>query len=705
MSVGEYLLGTALLVAVVGPVAIAAARLVAAALPGARRPEAALAQCVVTLAVVLGVVELLGTVGAMRRGWLVAGCVVAALLVGLAARRLAGSQARPAADAARNAPLNDSTPLTRLQAVPLAAAVAAASLVVFQWGSRTVEVLGRGMADPDTLWYHMPFAARFAQDGWTTRLHFVQDEPSTAFHPASSELLHGIGIALYGGFDVLSPWINLGFAALTLLAAWCLGSRWGAGPLAVVAAALVLVLPIMSETQPGEAANDAAGLAFFLAAAALLAGRAADGRGRLALAGAAAGLAAASKLSLLAPAFALTLVAIAAAERGRRRGAALAWALPLAATGSFWYLRNLARTGNPLPWSGLGPLGLPSPPLPLTDKVSFSVLHYLDEPDIWRESFTGQLNAAFSACWPLVLLLAAAGAVIAVARPRDRLQPLLGAAGVFSAAAYLATPASAAGPDGFPVLFGLNTRFLTPALALALVLLAAAKPLASARAQAAAGLALLILVALTQAAADPWPPGWAVAVGAALAVLTALGAAAAVAPRRPPIPKRPLAIAAAAALLVAGWPVQDAYFDERYASLGPTLPQPSLWARDVHDQRVGIVGYLLQYPLYGIDDSNPVEYVGVPGAHGAFARAPDCQTFRRIVRERRLRYVVTAPVGSVVLGPVAEGSGEPREAGWLRSLRSAREVMREPALNTAVFRVDGPVDERGCAAPLASAAR
>ena len=57
--------------------------------------------------------------------------------------------------------------------------------------------------------------------------------------------------------------------------------------------------------------------------------------------------------------------------RGRRSaGSALAGALRLGglaalAGGGYWYLRNLAHTGNPLPWfTDLGPISLPAPTRP-----------------------------------------------------------------------------------------------------------------------------------------------------------------------------------------------------------------------------------------------------------------------------------------------------------------------------------------------------
>src|SRR5207244_5151691 len=121
--------------------------------------------------------ELLGAVGAFRRGILAATCAALGVGAVVLARRLPARPAEPAA-----AEASSSGPWAQ------AAAMLAVALVLFEWGSHSVEVLGRGMADPDTLWYHMPFAARFAQSGWTTALQYTQSEPITTFHPAGVEL-------------------------------------------------------------------------------------------------------------------------------------------------------------------------------------------------------------------------------------------------------------------------------------------------------------------------------------------------------------------------------------------------------------------------------------------------------------------------------------------------------------------------------------
>ena len=50
----------------------------------------------------------------------------------------------------------------------------------------------------DTTWYHMPFAARFAQEHSIVHLHFTDPLRLAAwFYPQSSELIHGSAIVLF----------------------------------------------------------------------------------------------------------------------------------------------------------------------------------------------------------------------------------------------------------------------------------------------------------------------------------------------------------------------------------------------------------------------------------------------------------------------------------------------------------------------------
>ena len=70
--------------------------------------------------------------------------------------------------------------------------------------------------------------------------------------------------------DIVSPLINLGWLAVALLAAWCIGRPYGLGPQALIGASIALGSQSLVEFQAGEALNDITGVAFMLAAVALL---------------------------------------------------------------------------------------------------------------------------------------------------------------------------------------------------------------------------------------------------------------------------------------------------------------------------------------------------------------------------------------------------------------------------------------------------
>ena len=131
----------------------------------------------------------------------------------------------------------DHSEISRLS--PVFAAIA---VVAGQWLLQTANALGAGMFNFDTLWYHMPFAARFAQTGSVTAVQFTQADPFVAYYPANSELFHSIGIiALHS--DFLSPLLNLMWLAIALLASWCLGRPWRVARWTLVAGCLVVCLP------------------------------------------------------------------------------------------------------------------------------------------------------------------------------------------------------------------------------------------------------------------------------------------------------------------------------------------------------------------------------------------------------------------------------------------------------------------------------
>ncbi len=340
------------------------------------------------------------------------------------------------------------------------------------WGLTAKDALDRGIFNFDSLWYHMPYAVEFAKSHSVTGFHPTETVLTNWFYPQNAELLHGIGI-LVTGRDTLSLFLNFGWLAIAFLAAWCVGRPYGRGPLCVASTAIVLECHTLVVREPGAGKNDVVAAALILAAIAILLNAASrSGGGRtlpvgwpLAAAGLAVGLAVGTKLTAVAIAAALTVAVIALAPAGRRLAASGWWFGAALAGGGYWYLRNLIAAGNPLPQAEhLGPIGLPHPERLQTGRPDHSILHYATDTGVWHEYFAPGLHDAFGALWPLVVLGAIAGPLIALVWGRDRVLRSVGAVVVVGMLAYLVTPLGAAGAEGAPVGFAINIRFVLPAM-------------------------------------------------------------------------------------------------------------------------------------------------------------------------------------------------------------------------------------------------
>ncbi|HMC53479.1 MAG TPA: hypothetical protein VKI64_12020 [Acidimicrobiales bacterium] len=674
MTAGRYVAGIVLTAGLMAVLAFTARRLRGWLLPEWSGAPSQLAEVVLGVSLLVVTSEVLGAVGAFRIAPVACVCLGASF---------ASSLLRPTP--------RSRTPATGLRpgrSLAVAPAVVVGAVLAAQWGDRTAVALSHGMANMDTLWYHMPFAARFVQTGWLTRLHVTHQEPLTSFYPANSELLHAVTILAFRR-DIVSPLLNLGWLVVALLAGWCVGRARGAGALALVGVAAVASVPILASTQPGDASNDTMGLACFLAAVAICV--VGDGRpAELAVAGLAAGLALGTKLSLVAPVAALTVGVWTVAGRGTRRLALATWAPAVAATGGFWYLRNLVRAGSPVPTLrlGVGTLALPRVELAVTGRINFSVAHYLTNTRVWREALLPALRISLGDAWPLLLGLAALGALASLLTGPRAIDRVLALVAIASAAAYVVTPQTAAGPPGHPGLFAFNLRFLAPALALGLVLLARARALQrpGARWGLLAALAVVLLGAEMRSR-YAWPHEYR-PVAAIVAVVTVAGAL--VVPglrRRTPSPRLLAATAAGVALAVAGagWPVQRHYLADRYVRSKEWVAGAYEWARAVRGSRIAIAGFVQQYPLYGPDLSNWVQYVGHPLPGGGFRSAATCQDWRDGLRRGRYRYVVLA------------SDGAPSEARWTAADPAAVEILRAgPAV---VYRLDGRRGDRCTGGP------
>ena len=636
----------------------AARRARSAALPGADPATALVADAVLALAGLLAIAHVLGAFDLLAPLPIAVACALA----WVAAWRLLPPP--PRADRVRGRP-------SLLAAVPVA-------LVAVVWLGRSIETLQRGVAgNLDTNWYHLPFAARFVEAGIGGLYRSL--EPIVPLYPADASLLHAVGLA-FTGTDVLSPLLNLAFAALALAAAHALGRISGAGPVVVAATAFLLLTRALASTQPGEGKDDVMALALLLAGAALVAAAspAAAGIGALAL-----GMAIGTKLSAIPAAVVVAAGALVLVPRSDRRRTAGLVAAGLLATGATWYIRNLVETGSPVPMVALP--GWDPPPSPALDgPSSLSVAHYVTDLGIWRDWFVPALSQNLGPLWFVAAAAGAAGAIAGIVRGGPA--RVLGTAAVVALAGFVVAPHMAGGPDR-PYYIGHQLRHAFPALALGLA--AGAWSLGRVRGRwLPAGAAALAMVAAVDLG-GAWPAARPTVAAVAVLVTAAIAVAAA-----PPRRRGAAACLVLAALAVlAGMRYRDAYLRGDYES-GPLARLGSYralapafdWARTVEDARIGVVGTVQHYPLFGAERSNHVSQVGVPGPRGAFSRPAGCAEFAAAVARERFRYVLTAPIGVEVVRTATA----PREGGWLAASPSAAPVVDE-GTGVALYRLDGPV--------------
>lgn len=688
VTVARYALGALALLLLAGSLGAAAVALRRRYLPEFAGAPARLAEVLLGLMVLTGMLELLGAIGAFALGPIAA---VSAVIGIFAARRLRDARRQPRAPAP-GAWRSAGHPGRLVTRGVLLAGLAAAAVLV-EWVVPAVQSYDVGIRSFDSLWYHLPWAASFAQTGHIAPLRFTDVEYLTAFYPATAELFHGLGIVLWAR-DTLSPALNIGWLGLVLLAAYCVGRPRGLGWLTTAGAALAMATPMMRFSQPGSAANDVVGIFFLLAAAALILS-AEERRFALGLAGASAGLAIAVKLSMVVPALALALGSLATSPVGRRRSRAAVITLPLLLASSFWYARNLILVGNPLPWTGA--LGLPTPAPPGQSHTAFTVAHYLGNAHVLRHVFVPGLAAGLGPWWPAVVAVALAGPLLCLLAGASTTTRMLGAVALLSLGAYLITPESAAGPAGRPVGFAFNLRYAAPALTLCLTVLPLAAPIANPRRQLVVFAVLALLLASVLGEARLWPSSHVpvavlIGAGALVVIYTAL---------RAPRSVRLALLASCGALgVVGGYYLQRHYLRGRYVYHPGVSSLARVWAlfRHVHGQRVGVVGTFggfFSYPLFGAEDSNRVSYVAQRGAHGSFQPIGSCRRWRQAVSAGRYSYVVTTPARDPWHPTVLSSSPE---SGWTALGRGARVVYSQRAAGQVirVYELGGRLDPADC---------
>jgi hypothetical protein len=698
---GRYLLGIAELALLLGFAWLGAAQFRWRLVPRLEGAPAHLATAVLALAFLVWSAELLGSLGLFRP----VPYLVLVLLVGgglwWRLRRTEKALPHPTQQVwARESFLRARRRPGDFTATVVTLGIAGAAFLHFAVGARTR--LSTGMTGFDTTWYHAPFAAGFFQSGNTIDLHFIAPQFLAWFYPANGEIFHSLGMLAFGR-DLLSPLLNLGWFAGCLAAAWCIGRPYRVAPWSLALGAVALSVPALAD-QAGEARNDIVGIFFLLAAVAIAlnawavrdAGERRLGLGALLVIGLAAGLAAGTKLNFLLPAGVLVAGLVAIAPSGGRWRALGAVGLGAIAGGGYWYLRNLLHSGSPLPWAQhLGPISLPAPDQALGGRDAHGAFGYLFDGAVWSDWFLPGLHDGLWFLWPLLGAAALGGLLLCLIPDRrasrgslrtndvqkeprvrgrgeertvgrgglslDPILPLAGLVGLATAVAWLIAPTSASGPEGMPRGFESGLRYLAPALVLGLALLPATL-LVRAR------LAGLLSSFGAHSATDDDSNVERAGRGGAIAVVAGL-------------------IIAAVAV---GYPVQRHYLESRYSD--PSFTTPGLnaafkWANGVSDARIATTS-TRQYPLFGTDLSNHVDFIGLERPHGGLEAPSTCQQWRRLLSEGAYDYVIATR------DRIEPGKPPyPPQARWTEG-PAAKPILRVPP--TAVFQLTEKLDPSAC---------
>jgi hypothetical protein len=741
---GAYLVGVIELAAFVAALAFGAHRVRALLLPAWTGAPARLAELVLGVSALVWVSEALGTFGGFTEYGVLGVGIAVGVGAGLLATRLAADR-----------PVGTIPPAPPAWSPAKIIAVLAVGAVAAGWMVPTLGTFAAGMDRADSLWYHMPLAAKFVQTGYLGHIYFFDPVFLASFYPANSEVTHAVPI-LFFARDIVSPVMNLGWLAIGLLAAYCIGRPYGLGPQALVGGAIGLASQSLVEFQAGEALNDIVGVAALLAAVAILvngyaaatAARASRGgppapstgverqvsqarpdksafrqpemavtgreiqTGALLLAGIAAGFAAGVKLSFLAPVAALTVGVIVIAPRLERLRATLAFGLPMLAAGGYWYVRNLVAVGNPIPYVGhLGPITLPAPVRDFQLRPDYAVVHYWNDTGVWSHWFAPGLHESFGTLWPATLIGMLAVAVFAIWRGGEPILRVFGAFVIVTTVAYVFTPLTAAGEQGEPISFVWNVRYLAPAVAVGLAILPC---LPAARATARRRMivfgTLCILLAFTIGSLVQWKQGHTKGAVAAGVLVVILAAAIALIHRRGWLsgprrswPRAAVGAVGAVAIVAAGYVGERHYLEHRYEDTGQVqdLASALRWTRDIRDARIaigGIRGVFNQYPFYGTDLSNEVQWLGKRGPHDAYGRIPNCRQWRSAIDAGGYTHVVTT------FDPYFPGTlRNSPEGRWTESDPNAHVVLSDGPVR--VFELRGPLDPNDCAGqkPLSNA--
>jgi hypothetical protein len=677
MTASQFVLGFLRLAAIILPAALLAHRLRKVFLHLAG-PLALLAEAVIALSALLISAELLGLVSMDR---LVLLAPVLVFLAGLSYVLSPRSSPRELHDPIPST--KDVVTHTRSgQDVSQLAAIVGVIVVGAQWCLQTTNALGTGMFNFDTLWYHMPFAAHFAQSGSVTGIQFTQADPFVAYYPANSELFHAIGIgALHS--DFLSPILNLMWLSVALLAAWCWGRPWQVERPTLLAGCVIASLPVLSGTQPGQAFNDIVGLATLMAGVAFMV-NASDEPPLLTVAGLALGLAVGTKFTFVIPTIVLVIGWTLRETSGKRVRTFGLLSIPTALTGGWWYLRNIIAVGNPIGLKAhLGPLVLSGPQSQLANELQQTVISEIRHFSLWGSRFAPGLDHAFGPLWPLILALYIAAVVTGVWLAKDSMVRVLAIAAALTGISYLFLPTGASGIAQSTEIFQVNLRYATPALVLGILIVPIVVRSRIPNALSFLSVAFAVVVLVSQLEHELWPTQTARHAVFLIVVAGLAGVLWVARAIRPRLSLALIATAIPALVLVTGgatFALQRHYFHRRYVSgfaTNPGLGQLYHWAQGVAHARIALYGTVEQYPLYGARDTNIVSYLGERTQDGGYRPISSCQRWRSALAAGRYQWVIITP---------APTRAEP--LAWTQSDR-AMHLILQPGPGIYVFKVIG----------------
>ncbi|MBI3898442.1 MAG: hypothetical protein HY308_09120 [Gammaproteobacteria bacterium] len=236
-----------------------------------------------------------------------------------------------------------------------------AAVLLSVWGRFTIDTLFEGTRfSTDDLIYHAPAVAHWLQDG---RLSLAAKGFAT-YYPMNAELLslwsvlpfHGDGMANMAGWF----WITMGTVSVVALCR-ILGCS---GATAMLGGAFFVASPVVASLGTTFSAVDAAGTAAMMAALTLSMSSASGNTVRTRwvdawYAGLLMGLAVGIKVSFAPAVLVVGWLCLSGYEINDSRKvkwqALLIFAAAVALTGSYWYLRNLMLSGNPIFPADFGP--------------------------------------------------------------------------------------------------------------------------------------------------------------------------------------------------------------------------------------------------------------------------------------------------------------------------------------------------------------